>query len=181
MAKNNDIFHDIAEAKVGDKRPSSTANEDPTISIKKQGRIVLNRPSASTFLGKGHKYVLMMMNKRNRRLFLKSASKDDPKAHRIAFGRGGIPGLIIGKAALESMGFDLSESRPSIKVESHEVSEDMTVGPYQLHSGDVILAADVPSEFLKAGVDDEPPTDTSSNKRGKDKGKANKAAGRAAA
>lgn len=144
-----DLLRDLSEAMPGPKRPSSTVNEDPTISFKKQGRIVLNRPSASAFQVKHHEYVLMLMNRKSRRLFLKSTTKDDPHGHRIAYGRGGIPGLIVGKAALEGMGFDLSESRPPIEVRPHEINRDQMVGPYQFKPGDIVLAADIPPEFLR--------------------------------
>ncbi len=118
--RGNINFDELFEqAEIGPKRFIVEPTEPPTIGIKRQGRIVLNKASAEAFRSRGFDYALLL--RANNVLFVKSDKGKHKDAHKITYGKGGIPGLITAKSSLKNLGVNFAKNWSDIPVD--EVSD----------------------------------------------------------
>jgi len=86
----------------------------PTISIVKQGRLVLNKTAADLFQKHGTNYVFLLWDRESRRIGVRPCfKKEDRRAYLVGVGNGsGISGANINaKTFLDHVGVDYTETR----------------------------------------------------------------------
>lgn len=84
---------------------------DPTVAVKKNGRVILNRPAASFFEDAGVGKVILIWDEETNTLSVKGVESHRDE-HLVYYGGSkGIPAALSAKTALSSIGYDFSENR----------------------------------------------------------------------
>ncbi len=145
-----DYTDQILAADLGWKYAPTRYTGPPTVGIKKQGKIHMNRASADAFLRYGFERALLMRS-RNTLFILGERDRKNPAASAITFGKGGVPALITGKTTLRNLRIKTDVNQRGLpariwRPEKEIRNENITLGPE-----DVVLVVDLPRDILEDG------------------------------
>jgi hypothetical protein len=89
---------------------TSARVEEPTITLRSEGRIAINAAAVRILKQVGIKNVLLLWDRSHRKIALKAAQKAETNAYAVSF-TGNHSGIVRGKAFLEHIGWTTSQSQ----------------------------------------------------------------------